>query len=253
MKFAVSGLGNIFPRHQKAIEAIGGTIVATYDPDKSRGGSVTSYEDLLQSDADYVVILSPNKYHLEQVLLADAAGKKVIVEKPPVMSLHDLYQLPKDMWCISQLRGLPFKKFETISCVRLNIIAHRDPHYLAGWRGKDDWSGGLLYTIGIHYFDFLIQQFGKVTHIDYVRWVDDWHCEGALKLENAIVSFRIMISEDRPNQKQIKVNGEEVDFGEAFENLHIPAYQAIMDGRGIHPQDMVETLYLLDKIYATKN
>jgi len=255
--FAVAGLGNIYPRHKKAIEDVGGEIIGTWDVDKSRGSTVKSFEELVSLPADYVVILTPNKLHLDQARYALNRGKKVIVEKPPVMSYLDLFEFDKDepIYTVSQLRYLP--DFETLELknvndVRLNICAHRDPLYLANWRGKLDWSGGLLYIVGIHYFDILTWLFGSLLSIDHVRWIGDWRVQGIIQLDKALVQFNIEISEEKPDFKELIINDKKIDLAKNFFSLHGEVYKDILAGKGIHPQDFNKTLLTLDKIYAKR-
>lgn len=259
--FGLCGLGNISSRHIKAIEEIGGKIVATYDVDQSRNPTCQSFEELLESDAEWIVVLSPNKLHRKQTLQAARAGKKVITEKPPVLSYGDLWGMwPHEyIYTISQLRymqsvkDLRMKVKDSDGYIgTLNIVASRDPYYLANWRGNLEWSGGLLYTIGIHYLDLLTWIFGSVKKIDYVRWFNDWKVQGRIELERGTFDFNIEVSEDEPNFKLLEVNDEEIDLAAGFFELHGEAYKDIFNGGGIHPKEMHRAIELIDKLYGYK-
>jgi len=260
-KFGLCGLGNIASRHIQAIEDIGGEIVDTYDVDSSRNPSCDSYEDLLMNpDANWIVILSPNKLHYEQAKMALAVGKSVIVEKPPVTNLFDLwsFDLEDNIYTISQLRYMESIKNLRMKVkdsdgytVRLNIVAHRDPIYLANWRGRGDWSGGILYTIGIHYFDILTWIFGGLKKIDYVRWMDDdWRVQGRFELQQGTVEFNIEVSETKPNHKSLVVDDLEIDLAAGFFDLHSEVYKDIFAGGGVHPLELNRAINLIDHIYA---
>lgn len=260
--FAINGLGNISSRHIAAIESIGGKVLATYDVDKSRNPSCGSYQELLDSEADWIVILTPNKMHLEEARKALRAGKRVIVEKPPTLNSFDLgeFDIDDEIYSVSQLRYMPSIKDLRMKVVmddgydaRLNIVAHRDPIYLANWRGREEWSGGLLYIIGIHYFDILTWIFGALKKIDYVRWEGDWRCTGRLELERGTVEFNIEISETKPNHKSLRVDDKEIDLAAGFFELHSEVYKAIMDGNGVHPAEMYRACELIDHLIMRKH
>jgi len=260
--FAIAGLGNISSRHYKAIEDIGGEIVATYDVDKSRNPTVDTFEELLESDAQWIVLLTPNKLHAAQIRQCLDAGKKVITEKPPTLSFFDLHEfdIEDEVYTISQLRymeGIQELRKKVIKDkgynVRLNIIAERDPIYLANWRGKKDWSGGLLYINGIHYFDILTWIFGGVKKIDYVRWFGDFKVQGRVELEQATVDFNIEIATDKPNHKSLTVNDTEIDLSAGFFELHGEIYKDMQEGSGIHVLQLSRAFELIDKIYERKN
>lgn len=257
--FAVVGLGNISERHFHAIEAIGGRVVTTYDVDRSRNPKSRSFEGVLQSQAEWVVLLTPNSLHLDQALACLRAGKKVIVEKPPVISYFDLHHFQSDdpVYTVSQLRfnsEIAYIKdhLPSENNVVLNVVAHRDPIYLANWRGKEDWSGGLLYTIGIHYLDILTWLFGKCKQIEYVRWMGKWKCQGILHLEKATVEFNIEVSETKENEKTLIINEERVDLADGFFELHDEVYKAIMRGEGLKPWDLAQCTKIIDQLISKK-
>lgn len=257
--FGLVGLGNISSRHIKAIEDNGGKIVATYDVDKSRNPSCKNFGELLQSGADYIVLLTPNKLHHEQAKMCSMAGKKVIVEKPPVINAFDLkyYDFDDDVFVVSQLRYMESIKDLRVKVMRdggynveLNVTAHRDPVYLANWRGDMGWSGGLLYTIGIHYFDILTWIFGPLKSIKYVRWIDDWHVQGKIYLERCALTFRIEVSETKEDEKWLRVDDQEIDLATDFFSLHGEVYKDILNGGGISPMEMTNCCELIDELYA---
>lgn len=260
-RFSIAGLGNISSRHVEAIKKIGGEVLDTFDVDASRNPTCSTYEELLKSPAEWVVLLTPSNLHFEQAQQALKAGKRVIMEKPATLNAFDLdeFDIRDEVYVVSQLRYMQSIKDLHMKVmrdegynVRLNIIAHRDPAYLANWRGDEAWSGGLLYILGIHYFDLLTYIFGAVKSVHYVRWISEWKCTGKLELERATVAFNIEISETKPNYKFLAVNDHKVDLAAGFFELHGDVYQAIVDGEGIHPSEMYRAAELIDLLIALK-
>jgi UDP-N-acetylglucosamine 3-dehydrogenase len=98
---AVLGCGHAARLDGAALAAIGGDVRCFYasrDGKKSRdlaarlggAGSFGSYEEALESpEIDVVLVATPPALHLELVLRSLAAGKEVIVEKPPFLRPAD--------------------------------------------------------------------------------------------------------------------------------------------------------------------
>jgi predicted dehydrogenase len=98
--FGILGAGLVAPFHAKAVKGSdGGTLVAFCDVQKERAEKLArdygcdAYDSLDRLLADprvqAVNVCLPNHLHREAVLRAAAAGKHVLTEKPPAMSLTD--------------------------------------------------------------------------------------------------------------------------------------------------------------------
>ena len=101
MGFGLLGAGLIAPFHARALQASGKTrLVAAADMNAERLAKLTtefgcrgysSLEEMLANPEVQVVnVLTPNHLHYDAVLKAARAGKHVIVEKPPAMSLREV-------------------------------------------------------------------------------------------------------------------------------------------------------------------
>jgi predicted dehydrogenase len=101
MGFGLLGTGLIAPFHAQAIRASAqARLVAAAELDPHRLAKFTSqfscrgYANLEQMVTDpeiqVINILTPNHLHTEAVLQAARAGKHVLVEKPPAMSLREM-------------------------------------------------------------------------------------------------------------------------------------------------------------------
>jgi predicted dehydrogenase len=98
--FGLLGAGLIAPFHAKSIQAADGCeLVAVADLDAQRASKVAdqfgcdgrkSLDELLGDDRiDVVCILLPNHLHRDATVQSAQAGKHVLVEKPPAMSLRE--------------------------------------------------------------------------------------------------------------------------------------------------------------------
>ena len=79
MKFAIIGKGFIYPRHIQAIKHIGGEIV---DQISLKDGENAWKDMIKKTEADCVVVLTPNDLHYPMCKLALDSGKIVLCEKP---------------------------------------------------------------------------------------------------------------------------------------------------------------------------
>ncbi len=100
VRFGLLGAGLIAPFHAKSIAAIDGCeLVAIADSNRKRADdrarefgckACSSLDELLADKSiDVIGILLPNHLHAEPTIAAAQAGKHVLVEKPPAMSLAD--------------------------------------------------------------------------------------------------------------------------------------------------------------------
>jgi len=266
--FAISGLGSISPRHLEAVKHIGGIILDVHDPDWSKsyfyGRQAVfhkSIESMLEkSEAEWFVILSPSKYHFSQSMKALDLGKKVIVEKPAAMTLYDVLQYSgREIYTVSQLRYLDdiINIKNKISTghhdVNIKIIAHRHPITMANWRHDINWSGGLMYFVGIHYIDLVTWLFGKMEKLEQVTWLNKQKCQFSMELERATVNASFEITETQPNHKSMIIDDIEIDLAAKFYDLHCYLYEDIMAGHGIHPMDVYHTMEIIHKINGYAN
>ncbi|MCG3178483.1 MAG: Inositol 2-dehydrogenase/D-chiro-inositol 3-dehydrogenase [Phycisphaerae bacterium] len=98
--FGLLGAGLIAPFHANSIKASDGCeLIAVADLDPARVKKVTdkfgcegrrSLDELLDDGRiDVICVLTPNHLHRDATVKATAAGKHVLVEKPPAMSLKE--------------------------------------------------------------------------------------------------------------------------------------------------------------------
>ena len=273
MKFALIGAaGYIAPRHMEAIHAVGGDLVAAYDPSDSVGVLDQHFEDCeffteferfdrhiakLQRTApiDYVVICSPNYLHDTHCRWALRSGADAICEKPLVIEPHNLVGLTqieaethRRVWAILQMRlhgeiVEAKEKYGNLTGVDVSVeyVTPRGRWYGRSWKGDQQKSGGLLMNIGVHLFDALGDIFGRLVAVHDVRQTE-MRSDGVLELERAKVWF--MLSVDRADlppgktaHRSITINGETFDISRGFTSLHERSYEEILSGRGFGVAD----------------
>lgn len=196
-QFALIGAaGYIAPRHMKAIQDAGQSLVAAYDP-KDSVGVIDSYFpeadffieferfdrhiDKLRragGGVDYVSICSPNYLHDAHIRFALRSGADAICEKPLVLNPWNIDALAdieresnKRIYNILQLRLHPAIQelrrkvaaapVDKIFDVDLTYLTSRGRWYFISWKGADEKSGGVATNIGIHFFDMLEWVFGR--------------------------------------------------------------------------------------------
>ena len=260
-KHAVIGLGFIYNKHAEAISNTGGEIVIGCDIDKSKKdklpeGSKFTEEWTDIKDVDYVSILTPNYQHPLMVKHFTEKGIKVLCEKPPVISSKDYYDLKdEDIDVVLQLRHHPeikkwkdeIKEYEDYK-VDMKILVRRDQWYFDSWKGDEMKSGGLLFNIGIHYFDALAHLFGPFIEVktEYIRAK---RAKGKIRFLNAYVNWELALDAPMDNQKRIfEINRNKLNLSQGFENLHTKVYEEMLEGRGIKLDECGETIKLIEKI-----
>lgn len=280
--FAITGCaGYIAPRHLKAIQAVGGQLVAALDPHDSVGILDQSGYDvqyfreferferyLDKHPVDYVSICSPNYLHEAHVRAALRSGANAICEKPLVLNPENLDLLMEAegksgryVYPIMQMRYHPeiqrlkaAVEAEPVKnhIVNMTYITSRGPWYQYSWKGDPEKSGGLLMNIGVHLFDLLLWIFGPVKSIGYLN-VDTTQATGWLLLEHAEITWYLSIDPakaciDYPVQRSLLVNGEMYNFTTNAGDLHTFSYQEILAGQGWGIEDAKPAIELVNEM-----
>lgn len=206
----------------------------------------------------YVSICSPNYLHDAHIRFALRIGAHAICEKPLVLNpwnLDVLEELEAEsghrVFTILQLRLHPAlialrekiarENASTKHEVELTYITSRGKWYFFSWKGDEKKSGGIATNIGIHFFDILLWIFGQLEHSELFLY-NASKASGYLELEKAKVKWFLSVDknnlpvnvreQNKSTYRSIRVDGEEVEFSEGFENLHTAVYRAILEGNG---------------------
>lgn len=218
---------------------------------------------------DFISVCSPNYLHDSHIRLALRNECNCICEKPLVIKdthLDNLYELEKKynkkIYTILQLRHHPdiikLKnkiKNSTLQNHKVNLkyITPRGQWYNYSWKGDFDKSGGVMFNIGIHFFDMLIWIFGKPLE-SKIHINEKNLAKGLIKLQNAEINFMLSVnSKDLPHQdwrpyRSITVNDEEIEFSNGFTDLHTEAYKAILNGKGYGISDIDPAIRLVSNL-----
>lgn len=242
MKFSLTSTGFIAPTHIEAIRQAGGELVG------------------LNTTEDCVVVNSPNHLHYQHI--KEHLDKIVLCEKPLVIDPEQARELAQydNVFTVLQLRHHPLLKeieVKDMNYIEMDIGVYRDDKYFSGWKGDESRSGGILYNLGIHYFDILFHLFGKP-----ISWMGDDNdriATGIINGDNYRCQFRLSVNEKIEDQRRIfKINGKEYNFSKqenlAYENLHKYVYEDLMQGKGVRARDIVWLIDFIDKLrFASKS
>jgi UDP-N-acetyl-2-amino-2-deoxyglucuronate dehydrogenase len=293
-KFALLGAaGYVAPRHMAAIQAVGGNLIAALDPSDSVGildryfpqaDFFVSFEQFerfafkqktVGTPIDYVSICSPNFLHDTHCRFAFQIGADAICEKPLVLSPHNLDRLEvaeeesgRRVNCILQLRLHPeiLRLKQQISSakdkffnMKLSYITSRGKWYDISWKGNVEKSGGVLFNIGIHFFDMLIFLFGQPQESRLLQYTNDTG-SGILEFSNARVEWflstnHIYLPQGHPSStyRSIIIDDEEFEFSSGFNDLHAESYHAILSGRGFGISDVRPSIELVHALRKERN
>lgn len=168
------------------------------------------YEMLEDDNIDSIHICTPHYLHYEMITAAVKKGKRVVAEKPVVMTRQELEKLllleknekialvfqNRLNTCIKELKKITDeKRFGNVVCIRGILTWNRDKEYYnsAAWRGK--WKtegGGVLINQALHTLDLMVYLSGGVESLradmknytlEEVIEVEDT-CTAVMKLKN---------------------------------------------------------------------
>ena len=193
--FGLLGTGLIAPFHAKAIQASSvACLVGASDLYAARLAKFTSefkckeYASLermlLDPEIQVVCILTPNHLHVEPVLKAARAGKHVLVEKPPAMSLREMDKMQKACSAAGVKIGvvLQCRTRRAVQAIRKAILDNRFGRVLHAdaymkwfrslqyyttdaWRMQRRSGAGVTIQQAFHYIDLLQYLVGPVKRV----------------------------------------------------------------------------------------
>lgn len=223
---------------------------------------------------DYVSICSPNYLHDSHIRFALRHGADAICEKPLVLNPWNIDALAeieretgKRISSILQLRLHPniialrekilSESSNTMHDVDLNYITSRGNWYYISWKGDVSKSGGIATNIGIHLLDMLIWVFGSVQRVEVKKLAKDC-AMGSFEMERARVNWNLSINADhlpadvrargKRTYRHLRIDGQEIEFSDGFEDLHTRSYEAILLGKGFGLDDTRASIDLAHKI-----
>lgn len=259
MNFAIVGLGFIHPRHKSAIESVGGKVIVTCDSDPQKGADFLNWREMMKSDiwkeVTHVAICTPNYLHAP---MSEAMSDKVVIcEKPLTITKESCDKLGDHVNTVLQLRLHP-KIIELKQRnlkpkkVKLVIKVNRNRDYWRGWKGDESKSGGVLFNIGVHYFDLLIHLFGEeytvLHHVSNHRMG-----YGRIMFGETECEYKVEIFDNSPEQdRSLEIDGEVISLSKAdnlsFEDLHKSVYQDVLAGKGIKPKEALKAITLIEQL-----
>jgi UDP-N-acetyl-2-amino-2-deoxyglucuronate dehydrogenase len=268
--WALVGAGFISQKHVDSIKDVGDKLLMVCDIDEEKRNKFpeaeffTDYIKMskhpLFKEVDWVAIATPNYLHFPMAMFFLKEDKNVLCEKPLVIEhshIETLHLLPKhsQLYTVLQLRHNPelqaFKnsiheheKYE--GAMTLNL--HRGDFYGKGWKGDNHKSGGLLFNIGIHYFDLLVWFFGEPIGWEVYK-NDNKSANGYLTFKNAKIIWSLSIEAPMDNQiRRLYINGKDIDLTRHFENLHTRVYEDIKMGKGITYEEAGRSIKLVEQL-----
>jgi UDP-N-acetyl-2-amino-2-deoxyglucuronate dehydrogenase len=257
--FSIIGTGFIAPRHIQSIYTVGGKIIDVVNTAYGLSHWRTVIEN---TSARYIVILTPNDLHMPMSYCAAEAGKEVLCEKPATIRVGDAVRLCalRNVYTVLQLRYHPLVEkikqaiqYREYNYITMNISVYRDERYCNSWKGDSARSGGILFNLGIHYFDMLLHLFGPATVVSLGK-SDGKTAQGAVEGENYFCHWTVSTAAPRDKQQRaFFINGIDYNFSSAdnlsYENLHKYVYEALLNGNCHTIQDALPAIELIERIY----
>ena len=225
---------------------------------------------------DYVSICSPNYLHDSHIRFALRHQANAICEKPMVLNpwnVDALEEIEKEtgkrVFNILQLRLHPSvialkKRIEQgpkdkIYDIDLSYITSRGNWYNISWKGDIYKSGGVVTNIGVHFFDMLTWIFGDVKE-NIVHISRENKVAGFLQLKKARVRWFLSLDQNdipgylkengQRTYRSIKLDGEEFEFSQEFNDLNTQSYKNILAGKGF---GIYEVKNSINTVYDIRN
>ncbi|MDA3880483.1 MAG: Gfo/Idh/MocA family oxidoreductase [Prolixibacteraceae bacterium] len=273
--FALIGVaGYVAPKHLDTIKFIGGKLVATVDPndnvelldeffpESEYFKNLAQFEQYLASNnVDFVCICSPTHLHFEHIQLALKNNCNAICESPMVLSVNELNEIKKleqqtgkKVYNLLQLRYHPAMKQLKESAadneeseIELKYHTYRGKWFNKSWKGDKSKSGGVLTSLGYHFFDLLIEVFGKPVNFS-VSELTEHTATGLLQLEKAKITFdlRNHVLPDAEIKRELKVCNTKIDLQQTGKDEFRKCYLDILKNKGFTTSIITPVIELLN-------
>ena len=228
LRAAIVGTGAVAHLHAQAVNADPrADLVAVSNRNAARrdafadkydvvGRYVTIDELLAGEQLDVVILCTPPALHLEQALVAFAAGVHVICEKPPALSLAELDEMQSAADAAGLALAVVFQQRTGSAAAHVRRLLDTgalgrpllalcqtlwlrgDDYYGADWRGTwDGEGGGTTLGHGIHQMDLLAYLLGDWAEVDARLWrlARDIEMEdvstATIRFENGVVAVAV--------------------------------------------------------------
>ena len=281
MKFSIIGpSGYIANRHLSAIKRIQKSNIYSYLDivESAFEGNTTQtkffknqndfFQDLSKNPVDYLIICSPNNLHFHQILESIKLDIKVICEKPICINIDDLNFLneldpqKKDLiYSIMQLRLHPVaslihelvrkggsKKYATVK-----YVSRRDELYKKSWKVKREFSGGILFNLGIHYFDLILNAWSQPlnTKIEVLTntTAKGKTINGDLELEWLFSIDEKYLKDGQDTFREFKIDEQNINFSNVAEDLHYLNYLEIINNQKFGFKEMYNVHQYISNLY----
>ncbi|MAH50531.1 hypothetical protein CMI37_32215 [Candidatus Pacearchaeota archaeon] len=262
-RWAIIGLGFVAQRHMDAIEDVGDELIMACDNDIRKfdkiTGNVFRCIDWITMISvpefrlvDNVAICTPNHLHPPMIVECEKRGKKVLCEKPLTIDSKYL-NLMNGTRTVLQLRHNPElielkKQIASKHEVMLKLLINRGDFYWDGWKGNSKKSGGLLFNIGIHYFDLLQWLFGDLISSG-LTLNEINHSIGRIEFEKGTVHWEISLKQPMDAQvRTLEIDNKQYNLAKRFENLHLKVYEDFKNGKGVNRYEAGKSIKLVERI-----
>ena len=192
VRFGIIGCGLVSHFHGKAIAAAeNAVLVACSDVVRQRAeefartygcGAVEVEELLGREDVDVISVLTPNHLHHEYAVRAARAGKHVLVEKPPDVSLSKVDMMIEECRRMGVKLGVVLQcRFRrAVEAIKEAVVQgrfgrllegdvymkwYRPRDYYLGWRRERRYGSGTTIQQAFHYIDLLYYILGPVRRV----------------------------------------------------------------------------------------
>ena len=283
LKFAIIGCaGFVAKKHVSTIKKIKGDLLLAMDKHDNVGfldkffpkcnfykNEKVFFGQVKKLKIDFVVICTPNYLHFRHIKNSLKSNSNVICEKPTVLKYSNLKKIRsyenethKICYTIFQLRynGILInlkkkidkqKKTDKKLKVQIRYFTPRGNWYLSSWKSNKKLSGGLIYNIGVHFFDMMTWFFGEIKkNIIYKNNKDLISGKSIFNSAevNWVLSTQIKskLNKDLNSERFIKFNFKKINFTKNFNDLHLTTYRNIIKGRGIKISDITNTFKNLE-------
>ena len=141
------------------------------------------------------------------------------------------------------------------SSINANIqfVTRRDDAYKKSWKVKREFSGGILFNLGVHYFDLLFNALGQPLE-SKIETLDDFTAKGLTFFSRGKLNWFFSIDDQHLTETQntireFSIDNTKIDFSSVSEDLHYLNYLEIVNNNKFKFKEMYNVHEYIANLY----
>ena len=135
----------------------------------------------------------------------------------------------------------------------IQFVTRRDDAYKKSWKVKREFSGGILFNLGVHYFDLIFNALGQPID-SKIATLDDFTAKGVTRFSRGQLNWFFSIDDQyltstQDTIREFSIDNTKIDFSSVSEDLHYLNYLEIVNNNKFKFKEMYNVHQYIANLY----